>query len=69
VGAEEQLNLFSVLKVTVLAFGAGMWIEQVPVLMGVWRGLSQQGLWLAGPGLPQMWVGADFHVSESEACE
>ena len=73
-GVEKKLNLFSVLKVTALAFLAVMWIKQVPVLIGVRCRLSQQGRWLSGPELAvwlaaRMWVGSDFHMSESEAYE
>lgn len=43
VGLEKQLNQFPVLKVTVMAFIAMMWMKRVPVLVCVRCRLSQQG--------------------------
>lgn len=70
----SQLDLFPVLKVTAMAFVAVIWIKQVPVLMGIQCGLSQQGRWLSGPDLT-VWVCCTdvgrlrFLTSEFEACE
>lgn len=74
VGVEKQLNQFPALKVTVVAFVAMRWVKR-----SLFRSVSSAGCPSRDGGFQdqdlqpgfavQMWVGSDFHTSESEVCE